>query len=157
MPPSTKKKLYVACAINNVPPELKVAFLASIGVLKVRLRERFDVLDFLGTAEGDPRQTYHWDIIECVMKSDCVLAICDYASTGMGIEIGAALWGRKVPVLALAHVDSSVSRLVQGVYGLPYEYGTYESLSEVPERAFQTLTRMMQTPRKQRCPGLCPA
>lgn len=144
---TVKKKLYVGCAINGLQPELKQRFLAEIAQMKDQFRKHFEVLDFLGTAIGSPRDTYDQDITECVMKADCMLAICDHPSTGLGFEIAVALFQRKIPVLAMAHESSSVSRLILGIHGHQFEFENYDYFGDIPEQAKSSLTRMMSAPK----------
>ena len=128
---NTKKKLYVGCAINNLAPEERKLFLQSISELKDSLRDHFEVLDFVGDAEGSAEKIYRFDIHECVMKADCMLAICNHPSTGMGYEMGTAIEKQGIPVLAVAHTGSSVTRLVLGITRKRFKFERYEKMEEI--------------------------
>lgn len=134
-----KKKLYVGCAINNLPKEIKEHFLKQISDLKDSLRNDFDVMDFIGIADGDPKLIYDHDIINCVGNADCMLAICDYPSTGLGYEIATAVEKRGIPVLAVAQKNSSVTRLVIGINKKDFLFERYESLLEVKDMVIKVL------------------
>jgi nucleoside 2-deoxyribosyltransferase len=56
---------------------------------------------------------YNWDIGHCVRNCDAIIGICDYPSIGLGYELGEAVRLKK-PVLAIAHEDSRVTRLILG-------------------------------------------
>ena len=126
-----KKKLYVGCAINNLSPEDKRRFLGQIASLKDSLRNHFEVLDFVGDASAPVEAIYTHDIHNCVGQADCMLAICDHPSTGMGYELGTAIEKHDIPVLAVAHKDSSVTRLLQGVTSKKFKFQRYGDWSEI--------------------------
>lgn len=83
--------------------------------MKQDLEQQFEVLGFLGLTQGSPVDVYRWDIEGCVASADLFVAMCDYPSTGLGLEIGAALWRYDVPTLGLASVESKVTRIILGV------------------------------------------
>ena len=128
------KKLYVGCAINNLPEDKKQEFLAMIDGLKNQLRKHFEVLDFLGTASSSLENIYTRDIIECVGQADLMVAICDHPSTGLGYEMATAIEVRKIPVLAMAHYQSNVSRLILGIHGSKkkFNFVRYHSFEQIP-------------------------
>lgn len=134
-----KKKLYVGCAINNLSPENKVTFLKQIADLKDSLRDHFEVLDFVGDSSAPIEVIYTHDIHNCVGQADCMLAICDHPSTGLGYELGTALEKHDIPVLAVAHKDSSVTRLVQGITGRKFKFARYEDFREVAALTIEAL------------------
>jgi hypothetical protein len=129
-----KPKVYVGCAINNLHPDVKAPFLEMINDVKDKLRDHFEILDFLGTASGSPKDTYRQDIVRCVKRADYMVAFCDYPSTGLGYEMATALELRGIPVLALAHKKSNVSRLVLGIHGEGKEFlfARYTSIDGLP-------------------------
>src|SRR5262245_9476540 len=109
----TKLKLYVGCAIEcNRDP----GFLPRVAELKKQLGGFYEILHFQGAREANPqpKAVYRTDIDECCATCDVFLAICDYPSTGLGLEIGACLWKRNPPVhvLAVASNGMKVSRLI---------------------------------------------
>lgn len=107
-----RSKLYVGCALTHADEK----FRSGVEKLKKNLRaEGYDVLDFLWVLDDDPtpKQVFDWDIGHCVKDCDAFIAICDYPSLGLGYETAEAV-NRKKPVLALAHKDSKVTRLIRG-------------------------------------------
>lgn len=127
-------KIYVACGLTNAPPD----FLQFILQLKQRLRTKYQILDFL----SDPldmntnqqsleycQKIYHWDrdqIINC----DFVLAITDYASTGMGLEMGLAIHYNK-PILQFCRPNQILGRMNRGItdtINFNFEYETIDDI-----------------------------
>ena len=137
------KKLYVGCAISGLPQAEKEKFLGMITELKDTLRGHFEVLDFLTATNtnGTPTEIYIRDIVECVEHADYMLAICDYPSTGLGYEMATAIEKRGIPVLAMAHRTSNVSKLIIGITAKNFHFIQYDSIDEVPEKTFEILLR----------------
>ena len=104
-------KLYIGCALTHAPSE----FIDSLEKFKQSLRsEGYQILDFFGVhAAGTPKDIYRHDILQSARKCDAFIGICDYPSTGLGYEFSEAV-RLGVPVLALAHTDAKVTRLIQG-------------------------------------------
>ena len=134
----TKKKLYVGCAINNLSPDEREAFLRRISKLKDSLRDHFEVLDFIGNVAAPAEKVYEFDI-DCVESADCMLAICNHPSTGMGYEMGTAIEKRNIPVLAVAHSESSVSRMILGITHKRYRFERYEQIEDIKALAISML------------------
>jgi hypothetical protein len=107
---SVKTKLYVGCSLTHAPEEFK----GSVERLKDKLlAEGYEVFDFIGLVDGTPRDVYEQDVHACVGGADGLIAICDYPSIGLGWEMCEAVrLGKRV--LAVAHKDTRVTRLVQG-------------------------------------------
>jgi len=120
-------KIYVGCALAYSPEEFK----RSVEDFKAKLNKKYEVLEFLGMIKGTEKDVYDWDINNCVAKCDFFIAICDHASLGLGYEIGVAVEKFKKPVLAVAHTNSRVSRLILGVDSPIYEFKRYSQLSDV--------------------------
>ena len=137
-------KIYVACGLTNAPPK----FLRFILQLKQRLRTKYQILDFL----SDPldmninqqsleycQKIYHWDrdqIINC----DVVVAITDYASTGMGLEMGLAIHYSK-PILQFCRPNQILGRMNRGItdtVNLNFEYETIDNILEQVDKFFDT-------------------
>lgn len=103
-------QLYVGCSLTLAPE----AFKQEVENLKHALRSRgYEVFDFVGLVNGTPKDVYGWDIGHCVRDCDIFIGICDEPSIGLGWELGEAVRLGK-PVLAAAHVDATVTRLVLG-------------------------------------------
>lgn len=106
----TSTKLYVGCSLTHAPEQFK----QDVQTFKDTLRDQgHELFDFVGLVDGSPEDVYQWDIGHCVRDCDAFVAICDYPSTGLGWELCEATRLNK-PVLALAHEQSQVTRLVLG-------------------------------------------
>jgi len=116
-------KVYVGCALALAPQ----GFVQKVISLKDILRTKFEVLDFLGFS-GTERDVFLFDI-EQVNNCDFMLAICDYPSTGLGFEIASVL-GRQKEVIAVAHQDSKVSRMIIGINLPGFSFHRYTNLEE---------------------------
>ena len=140
-----KKKLYIGCSLTLLPPNQKEEFLQMISEIKKELGKSFEILEFLGIDDigtvkpYTPRQIYDFDIKECLMKTDYFLAICDYPALGLGYEIGTAVEKRGIPVLAIAHKDSKVSRSIVGVDHPNFHFLYYNSVDEIIEKTLEIL------------------
>ena len=122
-----KIKLYIGCALTDAPQE----FREMVDELKDMLREEYEILDFIGLVNGTPTDVYHWDIHRCVAQCHMLIAICDYGATGLGWEMGTAVEKYGKPVLALAHEDSRVTRLVLGVDHPNYTWERYQTTKDI--------------------------
>jgi len=88
----------------------------------------------LGLISGTSEDVYNYDIHRNVGLCDIFIGDCTYPSTGLGWELGTAVEKRKIPVLAIAHVSSKVTRLVKGAEctkNPQYHFKTYERLEEI--------------------------
>ena len=104
------KQLYVASSLTHAPE----AFRAAVEDFKKALRARgYEVFDFVGLVNGTAKDVYKWDIGHCVGDCDALVAICDHPGIGLGFELCEAIRLKK-PVLAVAHHDATVTRLVLG-------------------------------------------
>src|SRR4029453_14282793 len=107
---SSNKQLYVGFSLTHASEEFKTR----VEAFKTALRQMgYSVLDFFSPVAGTPRDVYEWDIGHCVVDCDAYVGICDEASIGLGWELAEAVRLGK-PTLAVAHVDSKVTRLVLG-------------------------------------------
>jgi hypothetical protein len=107
---SANIQLYVGCALTDAPESFK----KGVENFKHALRaEGYEVFDFVGLVNGTATDVYNWDIRHCVKNCQALIAICDFPSIGLGYEMNEAI-NLKKPVLAVAHQDSKVTRLVYG-------------------------------------------
>lgn len=142
-----KKKLYIGCALTNLPADEKDKFLAMIKEIKKELGKSFEILEFLGigdignTRPYTPQEIYDYDIRKCVMKADCMLAICDYPSLGLGYEMATCVEKRGALVLAVAHKDSVVGRLIRGIDHKNFNFLYYNSVEEIIKKTLEILTK----------------
>ncbi len=112
---------YVGCALTFATE----AYKAAVEECKKILRKdtRHNVKDFMGLINGGGEhqngRIYTSDIIEGVGGCVCFVCFVDGPSTGVGLELGAALFKFGVPVLILANVQSKVSAII---LDLPFHF-----------------------------------
>jgi hypothetical protein len=140
-----KKKLYIGCALTIVPEDKKESFWAMIVEIKKELKKHFELLEFLGIGDlgsakpYTPQEIYDYDIRECVMKANYMLAICDYPSLGLGYEIATAVEKLQIPVIAMAQKDVVVARLIRGVDHKNFHFIYYDSVDEIIKKTLEIL------------------
>lgn len=116
-----------------------------ISEIKKELSKSFEILEFLGVGDigsvrpFTPQEIYDYDIRKCVMKADCMLAICDYPSIGLGYEMGTAVEKLGIPVLAMARKDAIVGRLIRGIDHKNFNFFYYNSAEEIIEKTLEIL------------------
>lgn len=141
------KKLYVGCSLTLLPPDKKEVFLQMITEIKKELSKSFEILEFLGIGDigsarpYTPKEIYDYDIKKCVMKADCMLAFCDYPSLGLGYEMGTAIEKQGIPVLAVAHKDSIVGRIIVGIDHKNFNFEYYDNTQDIIEKTLEFLNR----------------
>jgi len=126
------KKIYIGCAL--VSKNYEKDYLKPIKDLFQELRDRgFEVLEF--KSFDDPNLSINEEIyrhdINCVENADAMLAICDHFSTGLGYELGIAIEKRGIPVLATAHENAVVSKLIQGISRPKFKFIRYQNFEEI--------------------------
>ena len=142
-----KKKLYIGCALTNLADEARSKLLSNIEMAKNELRNDFDILEFKGMADLEtdnpltPRDIYDFDLKGCVMSADCMLAICDYPSLGLGYELATSIERLGIPVLAVAHKNSIVTRMIIGIDHPKYEFYRYASFEDIVLKTRELLTK----------------
>lgn len=119
--------LYVGCALTHATAEFK----QNVQSLKERLKKVCNVLEFIGLVDGTAQDVYNHDINVCVRGCDLFIAICDQASIGLGYELAVQVEDRKMPALAVAHVDSKVTRLVLGINQPNFEFKQYSDFDDL--------------------------
>jgi hypothetical protein len=127
--PTKRIKLYIGCSLTQAPVE----FRAAVDALKDQLRQDYDVLDFLGLADGSPVDVYRWDIQTCVAKCDLLVGICDYPAIGLGYEMAVAVEHYHKPTLAVAHTSTHVSRLLLGIEAPGFSFERYDNFDEISQ------------------------
>ena len=118
--------VYVACSLTHAPKE----FRAEVELFKDKLKSVCNVLCFLGIEGHPPYDVYHFDIHECVHKSDLVVAICDLPSIGLGYEMGTQIEKRRMPCLIIAHEKARVSDLIVDTRQPGVEFRRYRDLQK---------------------------
>lgn len=140
-----KKKLYIGCALTKLPIDKEKDFLEMLATIKVGLKDHFETIEFIGATglapDATPLEVYVHDIKNSVLKADCMLAICDYPSLGLGYELGAAVEGKGIPVLAVAHRDLLVSKLIRGIDHKDFQFYYYDTISDIISKTIETLTK----------------
>lgn len=129
-----KIKLYVGCAILGFSDSERKKFLEQVTRVKAVLRAKgFEVLEFIGWGDHPASEVYEHDIVNCVSTCDAILAICDHPSTGLGYELATAIEKRGIPVLAVAHQDAHVSKVVLGISKPNFRFERYTDFEkEIP-------------------------
>ncbi len=121
------RKLYVGCGLTHAPE----TFRNSVDGFKKVLRSNgHEVFDFVGLVAGTEADVYNWDIGHCVARADLLIGVCDEPSIGLGWELAVAAEKLEIPVLATAHTDSKVTRLIHGAAEvLPnVQFASYDNL-----------------------------
>jgi transcriptional regulator with XRE-family HTH domain len=77
---------------------------------------------------------------EQVLRSDLVIHVADYPSTGSGEELDIAL-GALVPIVIVAHGDTRVSRMVTGIPALKLTI-TYRDLDDLRAELWERLAEI---------------
>lgn len=124
-----KKIVYVGCALTHATEEFK----QNVQSLKERLKEVCIVLEFIGLSDGTAYDVYNHDINDNVRSCHLFVAICDQASTGLGYELAVQVEDRKMPALAVAQLDTIVTRLVLGIQQSNFEFRRYKDFSDLYE------------------------
>jgi hypothetical protein len=119
--------VYVGCALTDAPP----AFQDNVEELKKKLSKICEVLKFKGLSDANlPHDVYFHDIVKCVSLCDLLLGICDFPSTGLGWEMAVQAEVKHGPVLAVAHQDAKVSKLILDPQLPGYKFYRYNNLCE---------------------------
>ena len=150
----TKCKLYLACALTNAPTE----FRQMIFCLRDLLRDAgFEILEF-GWRDG-PRQDvniYQFDLEERVDKVDVFVAICDYPSIGLGMELerflGRLCYDESLIVLAFARRGMIISKIVPDAlayHDLPPAI-PYETPEDIAREITAYLTKLQECESQER-------
>ena len=136
-----KKKLYIGCALTRLPAEKEKDFLQMLVEIKLGLKDNFEIVQFIGVTglapDATPAEVYIHDIKNSVIKADCMLAICDYPSLGLGYEMATAVEKQGIPVLALARKDTLVSKLIRGIDHESFRFVYYDSVDDIVQRALE--------------------
>jgi nucleoside 2-deoxyribosyltransferase len=101
------------------------------------LRSRYAVSDFVGLVKGTPQDVYEWDR-NCVLNCDIFVALCDHPSTGLGMELAFAIEHGK-HVLAFAHDDTLVSRMILGITYPQFQFDRYRDIADLTAKVSQQL------------------
>jgi hypothetical protein len=118
--------IYVGCALALAPPD----FIEQVLRLKSNLKKEFQILDFYGFT-GTADEVFAFDMKQ-VNSCHKMLAICDYPSTGLGFEIASVLQ-RNLPVIAVAHREAVVSRMIIGISHKKFSFHRYDDIEkEIP-------------------------
>ena len=121
--------VYVGCGLTDAPQE----FTDQVGKLKENLREipHVRVLDFVGQDDTDPIEVRKNDLSQ-VASCDLMVAICEFGSTGLGMEMQKAVAENK-HILAFASTPDR-SQLVRGIDSDRFSFFQYEQMQDVVER-----------------------
>jgi hypothetical protein len=133
-------KIYVGCALTHASDE----FCFQVEKLKRIIARQHEVLEFLGTTAGTPTDVYRQDIRENASNCELFLGICDLPSIGLGYELSYAIEKRGIPVLAVAHRNAHITRLILGIDKPSYTFGRYEDICrDVPLMIEDVIHKML--------------
>jgi hypothetical protein len=108
--------LYFGHKLTHADPGF-LSYMESVkNALETVLKDRIVILKFLGVTAGNCGDVYDKDIEENVATCELFVCFVDEESTGLGIEIGAALWRYGKPILILYTGRKRISRLIGGAY-----------------------------------------
>lgn len=124
-------KIYIWCALTYAPEDYR----ARIEYLKEKLREKYDILDFLGLWVGTDSDIYCQDIW-FVEDADLLLMDCIYPSTGLGLEIWYGI-GHDKDILAIAEKDAIVTRMILWATHPNYKFMRYDDIDEIIDYIFK--------------------
>lgn len=119
--------LYVGCALTYGTEEFK----QDIADLKKSLSKVCIVLEFIGLVVGAAQDVYHHDININIRGCDLFVANCDQALIGLGYELAVQVEDRKKTALAVAYVDSKVTRLISGIRQPHFEFKRYQNFDDL--------------------------
>lgn len=119
------KKIYLGCSLTHSSQE----FRDFVEDLKIKLKAKYELLDFYGLSAGIDRDIFKHDLKQ-VKACDLFLAELSHPATGLGFEIATALAHHK-PILAIARPDSKVSRLILGIDSTLFSCIRYSSAEEI--------------------------
>jgi hypothetical protein len=134
-----KPKLYIGCSLTYASEE----FRQSIVDLKNTLADEFEILEFLGLVDGTSKQVFDHDA-KCVLSSNLFVAICDYPSLGLGVELGIAFQANK-KTLVLSRNGVKVSRMVLGMESANIKFEEYNHNQDLPDiirHYFQQISKL---------------
>ncbi|MFW5702843.1 MAG: hypothetical protein ACOCXP_02655 [Candidatus Dojkabacteria bacterium] len=106
-----------------------------------------EVIEWFGTGEvEDMREIYNYDR-GCVEKSDVMIAEVSNPSHGVGMEIMYAITLGK-PLVAIAHADAHVSRMVQGIDYERFVFMRYEDFADLEVKLGESFQKLGLEPKK---------
>jgi len=120
-------KLYIGCSLIFASKE----FINFVSELKLELKPYFEILEFVGLNGKTSQEVYAHDR-KCVLESDLFLAICDYPSTGLGMEIGFAIENQKKLIIG-SKKNIKISKMLLGIPAEKVEFLEYENIEELVE------------------------
>ena len=125
------KTIYVGMALTDAPQEFRGEFQVE---LKAALRniENVEVLDFIGLENGTEVDVYEYDR-KCTEECDVMVAVCDHASLGLGMEIAFRV-GVQKPLVLCASEQAKVTRMVTGLAAKEgYSFVRYSSVADIAQ------------------------
>ncbi len=127
-------------ALTDAPEEFRGMFQNE---LKDALRTLPDVevLDFIGLENGTEIDVYEYDR-KCTEECDLMVAVCDHASLGLGMEIAFRQTSGK-PLCIFAKEDAKVTRMVTGMAAKEdCRFVRYQSVDDIIQVVSAELEKM---------------
>ena len=106
-----KKTIYVGMALTVSPKDFRTTFYNELNEKLQQLPE-VDVLYFLDPSTGTPEKALEHNRT-MLKQADLMIGICDFPSTGLGMEI-VERHNLGKPLLLFAHKDATITRMVVG-------------------------------------------
>ena len=106
-----KKTVYIGMALTNAPKDFVDEFYPEL-CSALEATGNIEIIKFLGLEAGEPLSVHKYDT-GCIASADLMVGICDYPSTGLGMEI-MHRHNLKKPLLLFSHKDATITRMVIG-------------------------------------------
>ncbi len=121
-------KIYLWCSLTYANKKYR----ENIEKLKIKLREKYIVFDFLGLTDWTNEDVYKCDT-NCVKTCDVMIAECSYPSTWLWYELW--LWIEKWKnIYAFAQNESKISRMILWINKSNFKFDKYEDFDELYEK-----------------------
>lgn len=135
----SRPSIYIGHALTGAPEE----FVNHADAIRQRLRERYQVLDFLGLVAGTARDVYESDA-NCVRTCGAFIALPEVPSTGLGMELQIAISISK-PTLVLHRTGVRITRMLLGSPNPNQEVADYGTVDEAVGHVGAFVDRMFRT------------
>ncbi|PSO46021.1 MAG: hypothetical protein BRC25_00100 [Parcubacteria group bacterium SW_6_46_9] len=121
--------VYIGCGLTDAPQE----FIGQVGELKKTLDQvsHVRVLDFVGKGDTNSVEVRKRDLSQ-VASCDLMVAICEFGSTGLGMEMQKAVAENKHILACASTLDRS--QLVRGIESDRFSFFQYEQMQNVVEQ-----------------------
>jgi hypothetical protein len=144
--------LYIGSCLSGASEQL----LVDVNLFKEYLRGRgHKIFEFVTDPKATPEDVYRNDILSAVRHCQGMIAFLDERSTGLGLELGAALYRFNKPILGICRweVHLKVSRLIRGISAEFSEecfaFRPYKHIQWVEDIFLPEFLKNVEVPREQ--------